>query len=79
MSQSKSAIIDFTMTSAGMTADEAECMYHITQSWAVYLSLPEQHSADKDEFYRAIHQLQDLMAIRTARRDHPAFWKSDVL
>lgn len=76
MSQSKAEIIEFTIANAGMTPDEAECIYHITQAWAAYLSLPEQHSADKAEFYRAIHQLQDLMAIRTARRDHPMFWKN---
>jgi hypothetical protein len=39
--------------------------------------LPVQRSADSEAFFRAIHQLQQLMAIRTARRDHPGFWKDD--
>jgi hypothetical protein len=67
--------IQFAIDKGGMTRDEAECIYHINHAWGSHSKLPIQHPEDAEEFFRAIHQLQDLMALRTARRDHPEFWK----
>jgi hypothetical protein len=58
----------------GMTEDEANCIYHINHAWSIFCKLPKQHPEDQEEFFRNIHQLQQLMAIRTARRDHIGFW-----
>lgn len=58
----------------GFTQDEAICLHHITQAWNIYTLLPVQHSSERGDFLIAIHRLQDLMAMRVSRRDHPRIW-----
>jgi hypothetical protein len=39
-----------------------------------YVKLPRQHPSDLDDFVNAIHRLQDLLAVRIARRTYPKGW-----
>lgn len=61
---------------AGMTKEEAECSWHIVMAWNTYADLPVQHKSEPNDFCDAIHALQQLMAMRVARRDHPKFYTS---
>jgi hypothetical protein len=39
-----------------------------------YVKLPRQHPSDLDDFVNATHRLQDLLAVRIARRAYPKGW-----
>jgi len=44
--------------------------------WAVdaFEELEMQHPDERNEFYAAVHRIQDLMAVRIARRHYPKGW-----
>jgi hypothetical protein len=69
--------IEHATANGGMTSLEAACSYRILLVWESYLQLPVQHQDEEDEARTAIHALQNLMAMRVARRDHPLFWRND--
>lgn len=56
-----------------MNALEGEriVMSHLIEAWEVFKSLPPEHSDELAEFRFSIHRLQDILAFRIARRDHP--------
>lgn len=37
-------------------------------------ALERQHPQEDDEFYAAVHRIQDLMGVRVLRRDYPLGW-----
>lgn len=54
-----------------ITVDEDHISNLIVDVWENYLKLEKQHPNDLEEFHRAIHDLQKLMAIRIVRRLYP--------
>lgn len=46
----------------------------LASAWNAFVALPVQHSDDTDEFRRAVHAAQGVMATRVARRVDPARW-----
>lgn len=44
-------------------------MYHLAAAWNMFLSLPEAHASDRDEFMRAIHAAQNILLAREALKD----------
>lgn len=49
----------------------------LTEAMRAYMALPVGHPDEPDEFADAIHRAQDLLAVRIARRYHPAGWSSE--
>jgi hypothetical protein len=60
----------------GLTDEEGVVMDALAEATSAYLFLPVEHMDEPGEFLDAIHRLQDLMAVRVARRDHPRGWVS---
>ncbi|HZU80065.1 MAG TPA: hypothetical protein VE991_09130 [Acidimicrobiales bacterium] len=58
----------------GLTDDEGYVMDALVDAADAYADLPVEHPAEPGEFEQAIHRAQDLLAVRVARRDHPAGW-----
>ena len=44
---------------------------HLVEAHNLFLKLSVQHNSDLPEWVYAMHELQKLMMIRKARRDHP--------
>lgn len=60
----------------GLTKKEGKVLDHLVKAYEAFGRLPEQHPSDKSEFVDAIHRLQDLLAVRIARREYPDGWFS---
>lgn len=58
---------------------EKEVLRFISLAWAEFLSLPDKHPSDLDEFRSAIHQLQFLISWRVARRADPETWGDEYV
>jgi len=54
-----------------LTDAELDLVMQMNDLYLQYLELPVQHKDDKDEFVEALHRLQHLVMVRSARRDHP--------
>lgn len=67
-------IIQNLIKDGGFTEKEAECLYHITQAWNIYVKLEKQHPSELGEFSDSIHRLQYLLGIRVLRRTFPKAW-----
>ena len=59
---------------SGLTDDEQHCLSLLNEAYGQFLQLPKQHSSDLEEFVLSLHRLQDLVAVRIARRKYPQFW-----
>lgn len=64
------------INNGGLLPKESEVLKLITNAWNKYCELEKMHPSDIMEFHQAIHQLQQLMAIRVSRREYPDFWIS---
>lgn len=53
---------------------ENRVLYHLAQAFNEFTELDVQHPTELDEFMRAIHVAQGLIAIRTARAADPFVW-----
>jgi hypothetical protein len=62
----------------GLTDHEGAVMDFLSGAVDVYEDLEEQHPQERDEFYAAIHRLQDLLACRAMRRLYPKGWVNDA-
>lgn len=51
-----------------MTPSEHEVIGHLIAAWNSFLKLPVEHDDDTPEFRRGIHQLQEKILARPARR-----------
>ena len=51
-----------------MTAAEKAVVHALGEAWNLYLTLPKEHADDDREFRQGIHQLQDKILARPARR-----------
>ena len=58
----------------GLTPDEIKVLNLLGEAWNEYVKLDAKHPDDNDDFRRAIHQAQQLIAIRVARRVDPVIW-----
>lgn len=58
----------------GLTRAEGKVMDALVDAVAAWGELPRQHPQESDEFVDAIHRLQDLLAVRIARRLFPDGW-----
>lgn len=51
-----------------LTDDELEVMQGIVAAWNAFVRLPKQQQDDVDDFRRAVHDMQRIMAVRAIRR-----------
>lgn len=58
----------------GLNDKEQEVMDHLVHAVMKYAKLPLEHPHELDDFLAGIHRLQDMMAIRVARRNYPGGW-----
>ena len=54
-----------------LTGDEAAVLVALGEVWNAFCLLPVQHPADAEEFMRAIHAAQNIVAARVAVRTDP--------
>lgn len=59
----------------GLTEPERQTLMATANCWNLWCSLPERDAADNEEFMRAIHTAQHLIALRVARRVNPDIWR----
>jgi hypothetical protein len=59
----------------GLLADEQRVMDLAVELWAAWLALPIEHPQDRAEVCAAVHRVQDLLAVRIARREYPEGWR----
>lgn len=60
---------------ARLSAEEMDVLSHLAAAWNVFSALPPpSFPDDKDDFRRAIHAAQHLVAFRVARRVNPEYW-----
>lgn len=62
------------MAGRGLTENEKRVLQSLADAWNVFVGLGKQHPDDIDEFRRAIHAAEQLVAVRVARRIDPAIW-----
>jgi len=60
--------------SHNLTGEEAQILYSLADAWNRFVALDKKHPDDNDDFRRAIHQAQQLIAMRVARRVDPEVW-----
>lgn len=62
---------------SGMTEQEERVMAGLADAWAVFGDLPDGTllPTERDDFARAIHQAQQILALRVVRREHPEYWR----
>jgi hypothetical protein len=70
--------VDHAMADAGMTKDEAECMFFVFLAASYYAKLPIQHRDEPRQFTDAIHVLQQILSMRVSRRDYPYFYRNEA-
>jgi len=58
-----------------LTEEETRILHLLANAWNEYVRLDKKHPDDNDDFKRAIHQAQQLIALRVARRVDPLIWK----
>lgn len=56
----------------GLLADEQRVMDLAVEIWEAWLALPIEHPGERAE---VVHRVQDLLAVRIARREFPEGWK----
>ena len=57
-----------------LTDEEKKVLFHLCQAWNVFKRLEMAHPDDHREFSFGIHNLQNILAFRVARRVDPEFW-----
>jgi len=58
----------------GLTPQEDEVLKHLVIAWNEFNTLKRMHPDEIDDFRRAIHTAQMLLAMRVVRRDRPEGW-----
>lgn len=54
-----------------LSYQEQEVLDLLIEAWNKYLDLPVQHNDDNNEFEKGIHQCQQIIALRVARKAEP--------
>lgn len=52
-----------------MTGEEMAVVERLGEAWNAFLALPAQHSSDRLDFLKAIHDAQRIIMARPAMRD----------
>ncbi len=52
-----------------MTVQETAIVENLGRAWNAFLALPAQHSSDRMDFLKAIHDAQRIIMARPAMRD----------
>lgn len=60
--------------SGGLTPEEESVLNSIGEAWGKFVELEQQHPSDLPEFHHAVHQMQQIVAMRVLRRDYPDYW-----
>lgn len=55
--------------------DERQVLDDVHAAFGKYLALADRDSCDDTEFCEGVHRLQNVIAMRIARRENPDFWK----
>lgn len=58
-----------------LTEEELKVLNHLAEAWNSFCRLEDVLEHDADEFMKAIHQAQDKIAVRVARRVNPEIWR----
>ena len=58
----------------GLTNSEGEIMDALVTAWNKFVGLERQHPNETEMFAEGIHQCQNLLAVRIARREFPEGW-----
>ncbi len=61
--------------SARLTAEEERVLNHLASAYNGFAALGGHCADDVEEFMKAIHQAQCLVALRVARRADPSVWR----
>lgn len=64
----------FLMDGVKLTPEETELLKKLGESYNLYCSLDKRSEADNKEFVEALHRLQQIVALRVARRVNPEVW-----
>lgn len=62
-------------SSIGLTEQESKVLALTAECWNSWCSLTASSISDNEEFMRAIHMAQGLIALRVARRVDPGVWR----
>ena len=61
---------------AGLTIEEQSLLNITGQLWNDFLNLSDTLDHDLKEFQDSIHRLQQIIALRVARRINPEIWRT---
>lgn len=61
--------------SDGIKLAECAVLDALADAWNRFMELPVVHADDQEEFKRAIHAAQCIVAYRVARRVDPGVWR----
>lgn len=64
---------DIDKSPQGLSKAEAKCMDSLVAAWNSFLPLGERNKDDMDDFRRAIHECQRILAMRIVRRHNQEF------
>lgn len=61
-------------TETGLTEGEQKVMDALVTAFNEFASIDRQHPDEMRDFTDGIHRLQDMLAVRIARREYPKGW-----
>jgi hypothetical protein len=62
------------LTAAKLTPEERDLLKKLGEAYNMYTALDKRSEGDNKEFVDALHRLQQLVALRVARRVDPDVW-----
>ena len=57
-----------------LTPEEKDLLQKLVEAYNLYTALDKRSNADNNEFVDALHRLQQIVALRVARRVDPEVW-----
>jgi len=63
---------------SGFYEKEKRLNEHLLKITTLFGTMETQHPTEKEEFSRAVHEIQKLLAMRVVRRDRPDGWPTYV-
>ena len=71
------AFID-NLANVKLTPEETDLLKKLGECYNLYCSLDKRSESDNKEFVDAIHRLQQIIALRVARRVNPEVWAQPI-
>lgn len=62
-------------SASGLTDDERQVMDHVVAAWNAFARLPECRDEHLAQVRHAVHQVQQVLALRVVRRQYPEYWR----